>query len=236
MIGFSIQPIARRVDPELVRKFRSLPVANVSDCMSRLSAGGPRLRPYHGEGVLSGPAFTVKTRPGDNLMVHKALDVALPGDVVVVDAGGDLTNSIVGEIMISYAINRGLGGLVINGSIRDCDALRRLNFPVYAAGVTHRGPMKSGPGEIGKAIAFDGMVIQPGDLIIGDGDGVLCVPFNEVEQVYKAAAAKKKSEDSTLADLRAGGSMDRAWVDATLKQLGCELPDADRLAPGLRDV
>ena len=68
MIGFSIQPIARRVDPELVRKFRSLPVANVSDCMSRLSAGGPRLRPYHGEGVLSGPAFTVKTRPGDNLM------------------------------------------------------------------------------------------------------------------------------------------------------------------------
>jgi regulator of RNase E activity RraA len=225
MIGFSVQPIERRVSPEFVRKFQSLPVANVSDCMSRLSGGGPRLRPYHGDGVLSGPAFTVKTRPGDNLMVHKALDIAPPGDVVVVDAGGDLTNSIVGEIMISYAINRGLAGLVINGSIRDCDALRRLNFPVYAAGVTHRGPMKSGPGEIGKAIAFDGMVIEPGDLIIGDGDGVLCIPFDEVAEVYKAAAAKKESEDKILADLRAGGSMDRAWVDATLKQLGCKMPE-----------
>jgi RraA family protein len=223
MIGFSVQPIERRVSAEVARKFRSLPVANVSDCMSRLTGGGPRLRPYHGEGMLAGPAFTVKTRPGDNLMVHKALDIASPGDVVVVDAGGDLTNSIVGEIMITYAINRGLAGLVINGSIRDSDALRRLNFPVYAAGVTHRGPMKSGPGEIGRAIAFDGMVIKPGDLIIGDGDGVLCIPFDEVEEVYQAAAAKKKTEDKILADLKAGGSMDRAWIDIALRQLGCKL-------------
>ena len=224
MIGFSVQPIERRVSAELARKFRSLPVANVSDCMSRLTGGGPRLRPYHGEGMLAGPAFTVKTRPGDNLMVHKALDIASPGDVVVVDAGGDLTNSIVGEIMITYAMNRGLAGLVINGSIRDSDALRRLTFPVYAAGVTHRGPMKSGPGEIGRAIAFDGMVIEPGDLIIGDGDGVLCIPFDEVEEVYQAAAAKKKTEDKILADLKAGGSMDRAWIDIALRQLGCKLP------------
>jgi regulator of RNase E activity RraA len=224
MIGFSVQPIERRVSAELARKFRSLPVANVSDCMSRLTGGGPRLRPYHGEGMLAGPAFTVKTRPGDNLMVHKALDIASPGDVVVVDAGGDLTNSIVGEIMITYAMNRGLAGLVINGSIRDSDALCRLTFPVYAAGVTHRGPMKSGPGEIGRAIAFEGMVIEPGDLIIGDGDGVLCIPFDEVEEVYQAAAAKKKTEDKILADLKAGGSMDRAWIDIALRQLGCKLP------------
>jgi regulator of RNase E activity RraA len=224
MIGFSIQPIARRVSPEVARKFRPIPVANVSDCMSRLTGGGPRLRPYHGGGVLSGPAFTVKTRPGDNLMVHKALDIASPGDVVVVDAGGDLTNSIVGEIMISYAINRGLAGIVINGSIRDSDELRKLSFPVYAAGVTHRGPYKSGPGEIGRTIAFDGMVIEPGDLILGDGDGLLCIPFDQVEEVYQAAAAKNKAEDKTLAELKAGGSMDRAWVDITLKQLGCKLP------------
>jgi regulator of RNase E activity RraA len=224
MIGFSVQPIPRRVSPEMARKFSSLPVANVSDCIWRLTGGGPRLRPYHAGGTLSGPAFTVKTRPGDNLMVHKALDIAAPGDVVVVDAGGDLTNSIVGEIMITYAMNRGLAGIVINGSIRDADALRGLKFPVYAAGVTHRGPLKSGPGEIGKAIAFDGMVIEPGDLIIGDGDGILCIAFDDVEEVYQAAAAKKKAEDKILADLRAGGSMDRAWVDATLKQLGCKMP------------
>jgi regulator of RNase E activity RraA len=222
MIGFSIQPIARRISADVAGRFRSLPVANVSDCMSRLTGGGPRLRPYHAGGALSGPAFTVKTRPGDNLMVHKALDIASPGDVVVVDAGGDLTNSIVGEIMITYAKQRGLAGLVINGSIRDSDAVRKMTFPVYAAGVTHRGPMKTGPGEIGRAIAFDGMVIEPGDLIIGDGDGVLCIPFDEVEEVYKAAAAKNKAEDKILADLQAGGSMDRAWVDATLEQLGCK--------------
>ncbi len=224
MIGFSVQAVERRVTPEVARKFRSLPVANVSDCMSRLTGGGPRLRPYHGEGTLCGPAFTVKTRPGDNLMVHKALDIASPGDVVVVDAGGDLTNSIVGEIMVTYAMNRGLAGIVINGSIRDCDALRKLSFPVYAAGVTHRGPLKSGPGEIGRAIAFDGMVIEPGDLMIGDGDGVLCIPFDQVEEVYQAAAAKKKAEDGILAELRARRPMDRAWVDAALRQLGCKLP------------
>ncbi|HEV7880418.1 RraA family protein [Bradyrhizobium sp.] len=223
MIGFSVQPISRRVSPEIVQKYRSLPVANVSDCMSRMTGGGPRLRPYHAEGGLSGPAFTVKTRPGDNLMVHKALDIASPGDVVVVDAGGDLTNSIVGEIMITYAMKRGLAGLVINGSIRDSDAVRRMNFPVYAAGVTHRGPMKSGPGEIGRAIAFDGMVIEPGDLIIGDGDGVLCIAFDEAEEVYQAAAAKHDAENKILADLQSGGSMDRAWVDAALEQLGCKV-------------
>src|ERR1700731_832602 len=149
MIGFSIQPIARRVSPEVARKYRSIPVANVSDCMSRLTGGGPRLRPYHGGGVLSGPAFTVKTRPGDNLMVHKALDIASPGDVVVIDAG---------------------------------------------------------------------------DLILGDGDGLLCIPFDQVEEVYQAAAAKNKAEDKTLAELKAGRSMDRAWVDLTLAQLGCKVP------------
>jgi regulator of RNase E activity RraA len=224
MIGFSIAPIARRVSPEVAKKFRSLPVANVSDCMSRLTGGGPRLRPYHAGGVLSGPAFTVKTRPGDNLMVHKALDIASPGDVVVVDAGGDLTNSIVGEIMITYAMNRGIAGIVINGSIRDSDELKKLSFPVYAAGVTHRGPYKSGPGEIGRTIAFDGMVIAPGDLILGDGDGLLCIPFDEVEEVYQATAAKNKAEEKTLAELKAGGSMDRAWVDEALRQLGCKMP------------
>src|SRR5580704_15765378 len=221
MIGFSVQPIPRRVSPEMVRKFKPLPVANVSDCMSRLTGGGPRLRPYHAEGALSGPAFTVKTRPGDNLMVHKALDIALPGDVVVVDAGGDLTNSIVGEIMISYARERGLGGIVINGAIRDSAAIGRQKFPVYAAGVTHRGPMRSGPGEIGRSIAIDGMVIEPGDLIIGDADGLLSIPFEQVAEVCVAATAKRDAESKILSDLVAGGSMDRGWVDATLKQLGC---------------
>jgi regulator of RNase E activity RraA len=221
VIGFSIQPLTRRVAPDLIDQFRTIPVANASDCMSRLTAGGPRLRPYHAGGVLSGPAFTVKTRPGDNLMVHKALDIALPGDVVVVDAGGDLTNAIIGEIMVSYARSRRLGGIVINGSIRDSVALGRQHFPVYAAGVTHRGPMRSGPGEIGRAIALDGMVIEPGDLVIGDGDGLLSIPFDEVAAVLRAATEKRDVETKILADVEAGRSMDRSWVDPTLRKLGC---------------
>src|SRR3712207_3507357 len=106
--GFRILSRARAVAPEVVARFRELPVANVSDSMSRMTAGGARLRPMHGTGVLAGPALTVKTRPGDNLMVHKAIGLAEPGDVIVVDAGGDLTNAIIGELMIAQMVRRGL--------------------------------------------------------------------------------------------------------------------------------
>ncbi len=151
-----------------------------------MAGAGPCLRPMHAGGVLAGPAFTVKTRPGDNLLVHKALDMAAPGDVIVVDAGGDLTNSIIGELMSAYVASRGVAGLVINGSIRDSDSIGRSQFPVFAAGVTHRGPLRSGPGEIGCTIAIDGMVIEPGDLLLGDADGVVCVPYELAEGLYPA--------------------------------------------------
>jgi regulator of RNase E activity RraA len=220
-VGFRIFPRGRQVRTHDVERFRGLPVANVSDVMFRASAGGARLRPLHAGGYLSGPALTVKTRPGDNLMVHKALDLAEPGDVVVVDAGGDLTNSIVGELMLSYAEKKGLAGVVIDGAVRDIAAIRTSHFPVFAAGVTHRGPYKDGPGEINVPIAIDGMVIAPGDLIIGDEDGLLCVPYNSIEEVYAAASAKHAAEEMQMAAIAAGKN-DRAWVDAALKRLGCE--------------
>ena len=221
MIGFRIVERARKVDPRTVEQFRDVPVANVSDSMYRLSAGGARLRPMHGSGAMAGPALTVKTRPGDNLMVHKALDVAERGDVIVVDAGGDLTNAIIGEIMSTHARARGIAGIVINGAIRDADAIRAGTFPVFAAGVTHRGPYKDGPGEINVPVAIDGMVIEPGDLILGDGDGLLCIPYDQVAAVYELASAKRKVEDR---ELRASGEgkLDRSWVDTRLRQLGCE--------------
>ena len=222
MIGFSIATRTRQVSPDQIARARGLPVANVSDCMSRMTAGGPRLRPIHDKGTMAGPALTVRTRPGDNLMVHKALDLAQPGDVVVVDAGGDLTNAIIGELMQSYAIQRGLGGIVINGAIRDIDALRAGSLPVYAAGVTHRGPYKDGPGEINVAVSFDGMVVEPGDLVIGDNDGILCIPFDQVEAVLEAASAKQAAEATQMADILAGRS-DRSWVDASLQRLGCTI-------------
>jgi regulator of RNase E activity RraA len=224
MIGLRILQRARSVDLALARQFLDVPVANVSDCMSRMTAGGARLRPMHGGGRMAGPALTVKTRPGDNLMVHKALQLAVPGDVIVVDAGGDLTNAIIGEIMVGDAVLRQLGGIVINGAIRDAGALRAGDFPVFAAGVTHRGPYKDGPGEINVPIAIDGMVIEPGDLDIGDDDGLLCVPYAEAANLLAAAQAKQEVEARMVAGI-ADGSYDRGWVDATLKRLNCQMPE-----------
>ena len=128
MIGFRILKRRRAVTADVVAKFRTLPVANVSDSMARMTATGARLRPMHAGGVLAGPALTVKTRPGDNLMLHKAIDLAAPGDIIVCDAGGDLTNALIGEMMISHALKRRLGGVVINGAIRDAAALRAGSF------------------------------------------------------------------------------------------------------------
>ena len=219
--GFRILPRQRQVSAEWAAKFRALPVANVSDMMARMTAGGPRLRPMHRGAPMAGPALTVKTRPGDNLMIHKALSLAAPGDVVVVDAGGDLTNALIGELMLGTMVYRQLGGVVINGAIRDSAAIRAQDFPVFAAGVTHRGPYKDGPGEINVPVAIDGMVIEPGDLVLGDDDGLLCVPFDQVGAVYDAAAAKQAAEAAQAANI-AAGTHDNGWIDAALRRLGCD--------------
>ena len=220
MIGNTIHSIKSRVRADLVRRYVGIPVANVSDCMSRMMAGGARLRPMHSGGYLAGPAFTVKTRPGDNLLVHRALDLAQAGDVLVIDAGGDLTNAVIGEIMLTYAQKRGIAGVIVNGAIRDASAIRAGQYPVFAAGVTHRGPYKSGPGEIGGEVAVDGMVIAPGDLMIGDDDGVLCVPKDMASELFDAASAKKSAEDRILSQLRADEPIDRSWVTSALQAAG----------------
>ncbi|HUN48674.1 MAG TPA: RraA family protein [Stellaceae bacterium] len=222
-LGFRINRRRRKVSATSIAAYAGLPAANISDVMARMSASGPRIRPMHGGGVMAGPAFTVKTRPGDNLMVHKAIDIADPGDVIVVDAGGDLTTAIIGEIMATHAELRGIAGIVINGAIRDSTTLAAGKFPVYAAGITHRGPYKDGPGEINVPVAIDGMVIEPGDLVYGDADGLICVPFDQVDAICRDAKAKQASEEKTLAGMRTGKPQDRSWVDATLKRLGCEI-------------
>ena len=222
MIGFRVLRRERKVDASVVAQFRELPVANVSDSMSRMNAAGPRLRPMHAGGAMAGPALTVRTRPGDNLMLHKALNIAEPGDVIVVDAGGDLTNAMMGDLMLTVAITRGLAGIVINGAIRDYKVIHESAFPLFAAGVTHRGPYKDGPGEINVPIAIDGMVVMPGDLMLGDEDGLLCVPFEATETVYAKAKAKRDAEDKQMEAIKAGRS-DRSWVEAQLAKLGCEI-------------
>lgn len=220
-IGFRVLPIHRRIASNLVEQFSGLPVANVSDAMNRMTSGGAALRPMHAGGVLAGPAITVKARPGDNLMIHKALDIAEPGDVVVVDAGGDLTNALIGELMVAHAESRGLAGIVIFGAIRDAGAIRAGSFPVFAAGVTHRGPYKDGPGEVNVPIAIDGMVIHPGDLVLGDDDRLVAVPIDEAAAVFDKASAKHAAETVQMDKIKRGENP-RAWVDETLKRLGCK--------------
>ena len=219
-IGLQVLKRTRQVSQQHIDAYKGLPVANISDCMARMTSGGPGLRPMHKRGYLIGPAITVKCRPGDNLMIHKALTMATRGDVIVVDAGGDLTNSLFGEIMVATAVGIGVAGVVLNGAIRDSEEIGEGEFPVYAAGVTHRGPYKDGPGEINVPIAIDGMVIHAGDLIVGDADGLLCVPFDNVEEVLAATQNKMALEKQMLADI-AAGTLDTAWIDATLKRIGC---------------
>jgi regulator of RNase E activity RraA len=155
-------------------------------------------------------------------MVHKAIDIADRGDVIVVDAGGDLTSAIIGEMMATHAQMRGVAGFVINGSIRDSATIRKGPMPIYAAGVTHRGPYKDGPGEINCAVSIGGMVIEPGDLMLGDDDGVVCVPFNALDKVLEDARAKRQAEVTQMAAIKAG-TVNRTWVDSALTKLGCEV-------------
>lgn len=224
-VGNRIFPRKQKISADLVERFRVLPVANVSDCMSRLYAGGTKLRPMHTDGVLAGPAITVKCRPGDNLMLHKAIDIAVPGDVIVVDGGGDLNNALMGELMLAHAINRGVAGFVLYGCLRDLDAFRSLNLPTYAVGVTHRGPYKFGPGEINSTISIDGMTIEAGDLILGDADGVLSVPIAEAPGILEATQAKQDAEERQMQQIKQRTN-DRSWVDKALAAAGVEIISA----------
>ncbi len=219
--GFRVLDGHVRSDRSLVEAFAKIPSAIISDNLNRMVAAGPSVRPMHKGGTLAGTALTVKTRPGDNLMIHKAADIAQPGDVIVVDAGGDLTNALIGELIISHARSRGVVGFVVNGAVRDMDVIAVDDYPVYGAGVSHRGPYKDGPGEVNVPIALDGMVIAPGDIVIGDLDGVVCIPREEAESVLAASQAQQEKEAGIQAAI-AGAGWDRAWVDEILKAKGCE--------------
>ena len=222
-IGFRVHSRPRAVDRQWVEKFRALPVANVSDSMHRLHAGGAQLRPMHRSGRLAGRALTVKAPPGDNLMLHKAIDMAVEGDVIVMDAGGDVTHALMGEMMLAQARGRGVAGFVLNGAIRDADAFLEMNVPTFAVGVTHRGPYKNGPGEINCPIAIGGMVVMPGDLVLGDADGVVAIPVEDVAEVYERTVAKHAAENKQMENILAG-THKPTWFNDALAKGGCELP------------
>jgi RraA family protein len=217
-----ILDIPRRPDPRLVAELGKMVTPHLSDSMERLYAGGPRLRPMHRSGKLAGPAYTVKTAPGDNLLVHKALDTAKPGDVIVVDAGGFGDHAIIGELMMSRARQRGIAGMVIWGAIRDSAEIGEGSYPVYACAVTHRGPYKNGPGEINVPISMGGMTVMPGDIIVGDADGLVAIPQEQAERVLASAKSIVQKENAMMKEIVAG-TVDRSWVDKTLKEKGYKI-------------
>ncbi len=210
--GLQKFPSAPQAPKETIAALREIAVSLLSDNLHR-SCGSIGLRPYHRPAPLAGTAVTVRTRGGDNLAVLRAYDYCRPGDVMIIDAGGDVTNAVFGGIMSLYAAEAGLAGMVIDGAIRDVAEIGERTFPVYARGVTHRGPYKDGPGEINVPVTVGGMVVNPGDIVVGDQDGLLAFNPQLADELIQKARAQFLKEEATMQAIREG-RWDRSFVDA----------------------
>ncbi|MBR8457092.1 RraA family protein [Burkholderia dolosa] len=219
-LGFRIRTDYERVPEALVTAARKLPTAVIGDVSHRLFSLPAGFLNYSKAALhMAGPVLTVKVRPGDNLFLHKALDLAQPGDVIVCDAGGGLHNAIIGEMMARYAVSRGVAGIVINGAIRDRAGIVDLPIPVYALGITPNGPWKSGPGEIGYPIAPASLAVSPGDLIVGDEDGVIVLPREDAGAIVDKAQAHAVVEEQWARQIQER-TWPRGWVDQALATAG----------------
>ena len=221
-IGFRIYLNTPRPTAELVATFRDAPTGNVCDAMDRLGALDYRIKPLVPDSRLAGPALTVRTRPGDNLMVWKALDVAQPGDVLVIATYEYLTASTFGERVVQAAKAKGLAGIVCDGMCRDASGIRATGVPTFVIGTVPSSPSKDGPGEIGGAVACGGIVVHSGDIVVGDEDGVVVVPLADAPAVAERLKAVAEKEGRMAADLAAGRLVPE-WVDAALTAKGCEI-------------
>jgi regulator of RNase E activity RraA len=207
-------PSAPQVAPEIIAALHDIPVAALSDNMHR-NIGSVGLQPYHrpGHKTMAGTAVTVKTRGGDNFTPMRAFEFCRPGDVLVIDAGGDITNAVIGGILSFYAATIGTVGVVLDGAIRDVAEIRERDFPVYARGVNHRGPYKDGPGEINVPVSVGGMVVNPGDIVVGDQDGLMAFSRDEAELLIEKARAHLETEARTIQAMKEG-RWDRSFLDA----------------------
>ena len=192
-----------RPDSALVEQFRGLPSSNINDEMNRLYCMHDYIRLLNPSKArqLLGTAITVKAPIGDNLFFHQALDMAQPGDIIVVDGGSGCNRSLAGEIMMRFAARKGLAGIVVDGCLRDLDGIEKLEMPIYAKGITPQGPFKNGPGEVNVPISCGGQVVFPGDILVGDRDGIVVIRPKDAPLVYEAAQAKKAKEEKTFASM-----------------------------------
>ncbi|MDP4021688.1 RraA family protein [Methylobacterium sp. NEAU 140] len=203
MAGITRNPPAPPVDPAILAAFREAATATISDNLDRLP-GAVGLRPFHRGGRLLGTALTVQVRAGDNLAIHQALEEARPGDVLMVDGGGDASRALVGDIMKAIAESRGVAGFVIDGAIRDVAAFAASDFPCYARAAIHRGPYKVGPGTINGPVSVGGWIVNPGDVVVGDADGVVTFPPALAPTLIEAVRAQDAREAEALRMIREG--------------------------------
>ena len=221
-LGFRIHPSPARAPKDLIAALGEHAASNLCDSMGRAHNVSSALRPMHRVGKLCGPALTVRTAPGDNLLIHKAIDLAQPGDVIVVDGGGFTEAALIGDIMTSYTLTRCVAGFVIDGAVRDVEELAARDLPVYARAVSPRGPTREGPGEINVTVSIAGTVVHPGDIVVGDADGLVIVAPAQAEAIL-AAVGNLLAKEKSLLESIARGNVDRRWVDETLTAKGCIL-------------
>ena len=222
--GFRVKTSFARLSPELMRGFASFPTPDISDQLNRLYAVNPGIRCLTSDTHrVCGPACTVKVFPGDNLMVHKALDVIEPGDVIIVDAGASSMNAVLGDLISTKARHRGAAGFVIDGLVRDLQTIQELgDFPVFARGTTPIGPLHRGPGEINFPICCGGVVVNPGDLVVGDAMGVVIVPQAIAEELLVRLREHEAANASYFESVK-NGNFSNAWVDNILVDLECPM-------------
>lgn len=219
-INFRVYIKNDRPSTELVKSFAKIPVANIGDCMNRRACMSSRIKAMNTT-LLLGPALTVKCIPGDNLLLYKAIDMAKTGDVIVVDAQGELSNAITGELMLTWAKFKGITGIVVDGAVRDAGAIKKMDIAVYAAGVTPNGPFKNGPGEINVPITCGGIVVNPGDIVVGDEDGIVVINPKEAPELLEKVQATIAKETKIMEDIR-NLVWDQTWVDDILRAKDCE--------------
>lgn len=217
-LGFRIVTAPPRLPSATVDAFRGAASSTVADAMGRFGFMDPAVESRTGVG-LCGLAITVRCRPGDNLMLHKALELASAGDIVVLDTCGNRTSAVFGELMGKTAVARQLGGLIVDGAVRDVDHLTSMRFPVYSRTVCPGGCDKDGPGEINIAISCGGVVVSAGDVVVGDRDGVAVVPRAHADEVLKLLGQVMQREQARVAEIERG-VLFRPDVDELLRKRG----------------
>jgi RraA family protein len=209
-----------RVDPRVVEEASKYPASILADVAGRRGALSGRIAALAPTMRFAGPAITVEVRPGDNLMIHAALAVAKPGDVILVDGKGDLSSALMGEIMCQQAVALGVAAVVIDGAVRDAEAIRELGFPMYAAGLNPNGPTKSVSGRLNNPISIGGVSVKPGDLVVGDGDGVTVIEREKAAAMLPLAAEKLAAETKRIADIKSRKALRPGWLDGALRAAG----------------